>query len=467
MNERNNKIMPEEKAAIDWLLNVEYQGMKNIQIASSMFSQQEHIALGQTYSESTLEKIVSQYRSREYHSLRSKVEGIIRLLGFPNLQALVSKYRSQTHGQSAESDLVEELFKRTVRDAEEAAIYLHDRQEFNLHSVGSVILVRDWMKARGHPLPDHGYKSHQVVFEKTGKRLVAPEALVSLEPRTDANNPKFVLSNMIPELDVIDADVGSVILEVDDTDWHTVSSTDSLIYLRNEEGRAARLRFGDHNPRKNRVPYNFTGLYLLRFADEEVFAMKRSSGVKYYPDSIDISGGEQFKPEDFRDKSKVLLNWAYRTIFEEVFPFRDKRENEDERNAVIDQDFIRYVNLFGIGYHVLDCSFPLFIFIQSNWTSDQYTSFLRNLEDRKRSGARNNYLLRVDKEGTRLLFTPRQIELFAKGFEVQPKIVFHQNKGHEMLIERSGGALPVQWKGDNVHPMTAMRLHLLFHALDR
>lgn len=459
---RKSLLNDEERNALLWLFKDAYGDKSGRELAELLSDRSINDVIGKDISRDTFVSRVSEYRNGKFPKRRETLKRHIALLDYRDFEHLLKDYRKATGSSSSRFDIPisQDIRKRCREDDNLRRKFLQQKNEQDYRNgMGAIVYIRDYIKRRGHSLPDVGKPSRQVIIEKSGKRLKAPKELISISVNPEGpNNTKYILGGTIPKGDLIDSEGSHLRLILDETDWHTVSRTDEIVFQRNDAGHEARLKFGALDPEHNVVPYNFTGLYILRFSDGSVLAMKRSPRVKYYPNTLDISGGEQFKPEDLRDKNRAIENWARRAIFEEVFPFRRSEQIQDLIQEV-SQSFFGYTNLLSIGYCVLDCSYPIFVLIQSEWTSNQYLNYIQDVLDK-------DEFLSFDKEGQKLIMTQNQLVRYARGHSVDAQIVYDQTKDQRPVPGKSGESLKLQWSKNTVHPMTPARLHMLFHALE-
>ncbi len=224
-----------------------------------------------------------------------------------------------------------------------------------------------------------------------------------------------------------------------------------------------------------------TALYVLRFRDGWILRVERSPHVDYYPQTFDISGGEQLRKDDFyleaaqvkpRPPEDVASTWLRRAIFEEAFPLvaadndADRHEILAARKSIEGQRFFSSIELSAIGYNVLDCSFPLFFSVISGWEHQRYLSEIERLRENR---TRHGVSFRVDPEGRLFLFEEQSLDALVAGSPIAIKPVHFKKPPRGRGAREAGagkdGMLRISLPADRWHAMTAARLYLLHEAM--
>ena len=114
-------------------------------------------------------------------------------------------------------------------------------------------------------------------------------------------------------------------IEFWETDWNTWMSVRKAI----ESDVSLRQKLSHVLPGENKLPQSMSLQYIVRFANGDVLAMKRSGQLASDPGSWSFSGEEQLGEEDFRSSIvKEPAEHLFRRAFiEEVFGNRTEDEN--------------------------------------------------------------------------------------------------------------------------------------------
>jgi hypothetical protein len=345
--------------------------------------------------------------------------------------------------------------------------------------VGSILQVRNFFL---HPetAAERGVPLRAVDLVNTHREFLAPQALrIGRMAQGVTSGKKYVLSDIDPP-DLFDAWSGRVTLQVEETSYQSViesdpstanefagnkdlDNNDEVVKLRASLSPFAnRLEWGRPAPSMSQVPYSVTLFFTILLADNSVLALRRTNTTQWYPNSIELSGGEGLSPQDFDEDGSqfsVMEQWLMRGVGQEFLPTRGlSRYN---RRVCAEQLKIAG-KLYAIGYAEMDCSFPIFVVARSALDRKGYLDVVhKQLSDRPGS--------EFDKEGTIGIFTPEEIyDLLVRG-ATEGKLLCTRGKGQKQTVflnpVSSDSAMRVRLNPKDLHPMTPFRLKLALDAL--
>lgn len=334
-------------------------------------------------------------------------------------------------------------------------------EEAEMSPFGPVLELRSFVRENTPFLKDQGIPGSKVKITSSGVAFENFDPSLKDEKKLEelihqygetGSGPKLSVVKVFPQVWLEDCGIDNFRLELQLSDFYTVSSFLSTI-AENEDLRHSLMSI---YPDGNRIPNSLCLHYVLRTSDGYYLLIERNSSVSYEKERVSFSGEEQFKPEDLAtDGYNPFDACALRALMEEVYPRLGFGVNSAEGRDLWQRvQFVRCLSFFleeKFGNYALLC------FIQLKDDSDSLRRAF------KEGMARTDKKYRVDREGTRFLASEDEIQSFLQ--EGKMTVSGLNDEGRKLLVVTPGMEEQAAPGAKALHASSGIRLYAIARIL--